>query len=108
MAAYVRDQLLPCFAAYMVAARRLYQGGEDLQGVAREQALNQGILERWVDYLNPRGDFRPYLEDWRRVDDAAAGNLATEYRVHLRGRPNPLDPRIEGVEGRGWPGRIQG
>ena len=81
VAAYVRDQLLPRFAAYMVAARRLYQGGEDLQGVAREQALNPGILGRWVDYLNRRGDFRPYLEDWRRVDDAAAGNLATEYRV---------------------------
>ena len=65
VAAYVRDQLLPRFVAYMVAARRLYQGEEDLQEVAREQALNQGILERWVDYLNPRGDFRPYLEDWR-------------------------------------------
>ncbi len=81
VAAYVRDQLLPRFAAYMVAARRLCQGGEDLQEVAREQALNQDILGRWVDYLNPRGDFRPYLEDWRRVDDAAAGKLATEYRA---------------------------
>ncbi len=81
VAAFVRDQLLPRFAVYMVAARRLFQGGEDLEKVARELALNPGILGRWVDYLNPRGDFRPYLEDWRRVDDAAASNLATEYRA---------------------------
>ena len=81
VAAYVRDQLLPRFADYMVAARRLYQGGEDLERVAREQTLNQGILKRWVDYLTPAGDFRPYLEDWRRADTAAINRLAGEYRA---------------------------
>ena len=77
---YVRDQLLPRFADYLLAARKVYEEGGDLEEISQQPALDKAILQRWVDYLRPGGEFRPYLESWHRADASTANRVAGEYR----------------------------
>lgn len=78
---YVRNQLLPRFTDYLVAAREVYEEGEDLEKASRKLALDKAILQRWVDYLKPGKEFRPYLENWHRADASTVNRVADEYRA---------------------------
>jgi hypothetical protein len=60
-----RDQLAPQIAAYMKAARVVYQGGP------AEPGLDAAVLARWVAYLKPTKERRPHLEAWYRTGAAA-------------------------------------
>ncbi len=71
-----RDQLAPRMAEYMVAARRVYLGGEDAAIVAQQMSLEGPLLQRWVTYLKPTKERRPHLEPWYKADavqESAAG-----------------------------------
>ncbi|MFN0104175.1 MAG: PSD1 and planctomycete cytochrome C domain-containing protein [Bryobacteraceae bacterium] len=68
-----RDELAPRIAAYMVAARRVYEGG------TAEPGLDEAVLARWVAYLKPTKERRPHLEAWYRAgraDDYQANYFA--------------------------------
>jgi hypothetical protein len=54
----------PQLAAYMQAARRVYQGKEEAAKVAADTGLDAKILDKWTKYLAPEGKIRPYLEAW--------------------------------------------
>jgi cytochrome c553 len=59
-----RDGIAPQIAAYMAAARRVYEGG------AAEPGLDAEVLARWVAYLKPTKERRPHLEAWYRTGSA--------------------------------------
>jgi hypothetical protein len=63
----------PRLADYFVAARRIYQDGEQPAGVALQANLNEESLKRWSDFLKPGVDVRGYLNEW---NGAAPGKLA--------------------------------
>jgi hypothetical protein len=64
-----RDQLAPQIAAYMKAARVVYEGGSP------EAGLEAAVLARWVAYLKPTKERRPHLEAWYRT------GLAEDYQA---------------------------
>jgi cytochrome c553 len=51
-------------ADYMVAARSVNPDGSAAADVAKEKGLEPEILERWVKYLTPKAEARPYLDEW--------------------------------------------
>ena len=70
-----RDQLAPQMAQYMMAARRVYQGGE-----AKDASLDSAQLQRWVDYLKPTKERRPHLEPWYKADAGTMQPVAMQYQ----------------------------
>ena len=77
-------QLVPRIDAYLLAARRVYEGGEDARAVARDAELDHDLLSAWVDYLTPRDIRRPHLAEWH--DAAPEGPAAGGARLP---RPGP-------------------
>ena len=75
-----RDSLRPRLAEYMLAAREVYHAGAPLPEVARQQALDADVLERWVDYLKPRKERRPQLEPWYEADASSLTEVARAYQ----------------------------
>ncbi|HEY8460209.1 MAG TPA: DUF1549 domain-containing protein, partial [Blastocatellia bacterium] len=63
----------PRLADYFVAARKIYEDGATLAGVAQQANLNEETLKRWVEFLKPGEDVRGYLNEW---NGAAPGKLA--------------------------------
>ena len=64
----VTDQLIDIFmtqtADYMTAAWRVMEGGEETGSVAQETALDEEILQKWVDFLNETDRDHPFLDEW--------------------------------------------
>ncbi len=75
-----RDSLRPRLAEYVLAAREVYHAGAPLPEVARQQALDADVLERWVDYLKPRKERRPQLEPWYEADASSLTEVARAYQ----------------------------
>jgi hypothetical protein len=69
----IREGLIPRMADYMVAARTVYEANGDAAALAKQQALDPEVLERWAKYLKPTRERRVHLEPWY---DAAGGELA--------------------------------
>jgi hypothetical protein len=61
-----RDRFGPQMARYMLAAKKVYEGGP------ADPELDAGVLARWVAYLKPNKERRIHLEPWYRNADAAA------------------------------------
>ena len=75
-----RDARQPRLAEYMLAARRVYHQGASLPDVARQQALDADVLERWADYLKPRKERRPQLESWYEADASSLEEVAQAHQ----------------------------
>jgi len=73
-----REQLAPQIAAYMRAARVVYQGG------AAEPGLDAAVMARWVAYLKPTKERRPHLEAWFR--DGKAEDYQADYFAEMAKR----------------------
>ena len=110
-----RDQLAPRIAEYMIAARRVYQDGVEVQG------LDDAVLKRWVEYLKPAKERRPHLDAWyqaKSIETAAASyqsnyfdevarraKAQSEYSAALKaakekGEPPPPAPKFPAGENR--------
>ena len=76
----------PQLAEYMLAARRVYDGGEDCGAVAAEHGLSSHMLQRWVAYLRPADVLRLYLEPWYEAPLNRAEPLAQSYQDRFLGR----------------------
>ena len=64
----VTDQLIDILmsqtADYITAAWRVMEGGEDFAAVAGDAALDEEILQRWVEFLKEGERDHPYLDGW--------------------------------------------
>jgi hypothetical protein len=78
-----RDELAPRLTDYMLAARAVYAGGAVVAQVARERALDQAVLERWVAYLKPAKERRVHLEPWHHTQDASINAAAKRYQTEF-------------------------
>lgn len=76
-------RLRPRLADYMVAARRVYAGGKPAEELARESGLDLAVLEKWVTFLKPNEEVRPYLERWHGVSESSANEVAREYQTQF-------------------------
>ena len=74
------ERLVPQIDAYMLAAERIYGGGEDSGTVASETGLDPALLESWVAYLEPREIPRPHMAAWREASPRARADVARAYR----------------------------
>jgi hypothetical protein len=93
----VRDaaqRLYPRLPDYMVAAWNVYQQGSTLGDTARQEGLDEKILEAWVDYLKPGMEFRPYLEKWHQANGSSVRALAEEYRKTFEASALPWNDKL--------------
>jgi len=74
---YISVKLRPRLAEYMIAARRSYETGE---GAVIPDGLDEKILKKWVEYLKPGLEFRPYLEKWHAARGPEVQRAAQEYQ----------------------------
>lgn len=81
---YTDARLLPRLADYMVAAREVYAGGKTVADAASRDHLDQKTLEKWVDYLKPGSEFRPYLAQWHEATASAVRHTAEQYQEKFR------------------------
>ena len=79
LAAYLGRRYHPRLPEYMVAAWNVYEKGEDLSAIASKEKLDQPIVERWIAYLKPGEEFRPYLKNWHEANASNVRQLAEEY-----------------------------
>jgi len=74
------DRLAPGMADYMVAARRVYSGNEDVERVGGDEKLDVVVLRRWVDYLKDGAAGRPHLEAWVNAQPETVRDVALDYQ----------------------------
>jgi hypothetical protein len=72
------NRLAPQMADYMVAARRVYEGKEEVEKAGAK--LDLRVLRRWVDYLQDGAAGRPHLEAWANAPLARAREVALDYQ----------------------------
>ncbi|MBO0724985.1 MAG: DUF1549 domain-containing protein, partial [Blastocatellia bacterium] len=73
-------------ADYFLAARKVYQDGAPLAGVARQTDLNEEALKRWVDFLKPGDDVRGYLDEWNNAAPDKLAAVAQGYQERFQKR----------------------
>lgn len=81
---YSDSRLLPRLPDYMVGANEVYAGGKTVVDVASRDHLDQKTLEKWVDYLKPGSEFRPYLEQWHEATGSSVRQTADRYQEKFR------------------------
>jgi cytochrome c553 len=74
------QQAGPKLAAYMTAARRVYEGKEDPAKVAAETGLDGKLVDKWAKYLAPEGKIRPFLEEWDGAAKDRQAAVAAKYQ----------------------------
>jgi mono/diheme cytochrome c family protein len=75
-----RDTLAPSLAAYMLAARCVYQDGISATVAAKDRQLDEAIVTRWAEYLKPTKERRPPLEPWYQAKPATLEETASAYQ----------------------------
>jgi hypothetical protein len=73
-------------ADYMLAARKVYHQGASLAEVARDGALSEDILKKWVEYLKPGDLVRQHLLDWQNAGSERLPETATGYQRRFQQR----------------------
>jgi hypothetical protein len=79
-------ELAPKLAAYMLAAREVYEKKREAKAVAEERGLEERLLRKWAEYLNPEGKIRPYLDAWDDAPEARWAEVAGEYQKRYAAR----------------------
>jgi hypothetical protein len=73
-----RKRFAPQLARYMVAARKVYEGGNTAAEAAA--GLDAWVVEQWAKYLQPSGERRPHLEEWEQSAPAERALVARRYQ----------------------------
>ncbi len=74
------DSLAPQVAAYMTAAREVYEDGAELRAAAEKHGLRPGLLETWAAYLKPTPAPRAQLAEWREASMQKREAVAARYQ----------------------------
>jgi cytochrome c553 len=75
-----RDRHAPRLAAYMMAAREVYEGGAKAEAISAKGDLDPWVVEQWARYLAPTGERRIYLERWLFARAAEREAVSREYQ----------------------------
>lgn len=70
-------------ADYMLAARRVYEDGEALSAVAESADLEESMLQRWTEYLEPGDEVRAHLAAWDEAAKRDRAAVAAEFAASL-------------------------
>jgi hypothetical protein len=85
------ESLVPRAADYMLAARRVYRDKADPAAVSTERNLSPQILEKWVSFLEPSVEARPYLKEWEDANDDTVAAVAQSFQKRIEtGRPEAV------------------
>ncbi len=84
----------PHLAEYMIAARRIYQGGEAVDAIAAKTGLNKLLLGKWVDYLKEGGKAHPQLMPWDNAGPDQQSAIALTYQQRFETQQQAWDPVI--------------
>ena len=85
------SELVPRTAGYMLAARRVYRDKADVAALSRERGLLPDVLKKWVSFLEPSAELRPYLQEWEAATDDTVGAVAQAFQKRIEsGRPEAV------------------
>ena len=90
-----RTELYPRLVDYMLAARRIYKEGEELDQVVERTGLEVKVLERFVKHLDPDVEFRPYLQEWHRASASQLEGVAKRHHELFLDLAEEWVPRVE-------------
>jgi hypothetical protein len=77
----------PKLAAYLLAARQVYQDGAQPEAVAQQANLNATLLQKWVNYLKPSSEkIRGYLNEWNEAEAGKRAEVAMRYQTRFQQR----------------------
>ncbi len=77
---YVLSRSGPKLAAYLLAAREVYEDGADVEEVAAREGLDCETVSLWAEYLEPGSELLLHLEQWHDADEANRAAVALEYQ----------------------------
>ncbi|MFN0121609.1 MAG: DUF1553 domain-containing protein, partial [Blastocatellia bacterium] len=81
-------ELAPRTAEFMLAAQRVYAGGEKSDAVAAQTKLPADILDRWVKLLKPEDLTPQHLLEWRKATPDTREAVAQQYQQTFQTRLN--------------------
>lgn len=73
-------------ADYLLAAHRVYQGGQSVAEVAPQMKLSADLLKKWVEYLKPGDLTPPHLLEWRNAPPDKLSETARAYQARFQKR----------------------
>jgi hypothetical protein len=79
---YIAD-LVPRTADYMIAALRIYRDKVDLALISGEKGLLPDVLKKWVSFLEPTAEVRPYLQEWDSANSGSGASVAQSYQKRI-------------------------
>jgi hypothetical protein len=68
-------------ADFMLAARKVYEGGAKPEEAARQAGLDPALLQKWIDFLKPNPEIvRGYLNEWNAASPDQFAVVARAYQ----------------------------
>ncbi|MEX2261835.1 MAG: PSD1 and planctomycete cytochrome C domain-containing protein [Bryobacteraceae bacterium] len=78
-------RMSPRLADYMVAARKVYGDKAPLAGTAMAAGLDEKVLRKWAEYLEPKaGVIRIYLDEWHNAAPEQFASVAAGYQTRFQ------------------------
>jgi hypothetical protein len=75
----------PRLQDYMIAAWMAANGKGTAPELAAARDLDVKVLNQWIKYLKPDGNFRNHLKRWREADESNVARIAAEYDQVFQG-----------------------
>ena len=91
---HVSKEFRAKLADYLLAARQVYLLGEDVEEVARSEGLKPKVLEKLADYLDPKKEFRPFLQEWHQAPEERLPAVAKKYQGQFQATGKEWDRRL--------------
>jgi hypothetical protein len=89
----VAARLCAQMADYMLAARKVYEGGAKVEDIAKSQRLDAGVLKKWAEYLKP-GAPRQHLLEWQEAAPDKLAEVARGYQQRFEARLKEWRPKV--------------
>lgn len=81
-------QLAPRLAEFMLAAYKVYKGGQKLEDIAAQTKLPADVLTHWVNVLKPKDLTPQHLLEWRNASPDKLAEAALNYQQRFQTRLN--------------------
>ncbi|HYE72557.1 MAG TPA: DUF1549 domain-containing protein, partial [Blastocatellia bacterium] len=87
-------QLSGQIADYMLAARKVYEGGAKVEEAAKAQQLDTNVLKKWAEYLKPAAP-RQHLLEWYEAQPDKLAEVARGYQQRFEQRLKEWQPKMD-------------